>query len=135
MNLILLFFAGLVGSIVGVIIGYQLAGELLAPRLNELKAFGDEWKQAAKERQAVIDRMRNDGYAIQRAAVVKELPDLETEGLARAEADVIRGRADRAFVERAKRDIMEKNPNINSRDAEREAVRLRKETLMEDPPT
>jgi Skp family chaperone for outer membrane proteins len=108
--------------------------EQLIMRIAEMKTVADEWKTMAKDRQATIDKMRLDGYAIQKIAVVKEAPDLESEGLKRAEDQALQRRSDRQFVARATTDIMKKT-GVNRVEAEREAIRLRKEVDMEDPPT
>lgn len=118
----------------GVWLGYKLASVLIGHRAEAEQIHAATWKEYARERQGVMDKMRQEGFLLQKPAKVTEAPDIETEGLARAEQQARTARADRSFIDRAAADIMKNNPNISSHAARAEAVRLRRETQMEDPP-
>lgn len=137
-NVVDVVIAFVVGAMTGAAIIDQIrlaTIRQLAIRHAELKSYGDEWKAMAKERQVTIDKMRLDGYQVQKSAVVKEAPDIELEGLARAEAQATMRRTQKVFVDRMASDLMRKNPRLSEAEARREAIRMREELDMEDPPT
>lgn len=79
--------------------------------------------------------MRQQGFLPQVPAKIIEGPDPEKIGLERAEAHLIQRRDDASFIQKAKADIMKRNPRISDKDALAEAWRLRRSVTDEDPPT
>lgn len=133
--------ATVIGAVIGFIGGWLFRGaverplqEAYAARYEEMKALAGQWERLAVDKISVIEKMRMDGFSVQRPAKISEAVDPEAEGLRRAEGEVILKKRQRDFMARAKADIRAKRPDISDREATVEALRLLREVEMEDPP-
>lgn len=94
--------------------------------------------ELARKNDHLVDemlKMRRDGFAIAKPAVVHQPEDEEAVGLRRAEQQLITRRNDAVFVARATKDIVEKT-GVSESQARTEAIRLRRMvTDQEDSPT
>lgn len=82
-----------------------------------------------------LSTMRQQGFAIVKPATVREPKDEETEGLARAEQELVKRRDDMGFINRAAADMMRRIPGLSPARALEEAGKLRREINDQDSPT
>lgn len=132
----------LLAALTGLFVGVVCAGWSYEARLKDLRGDMSRRDDTIAHERATSERlmgqlltMRQQGFLPQVPAKIIEGPDPEKIGLERAEQQLIQRRDDASFIQKAKADIMKRNPRISDKDALAEAWRLRRSVTDEDPPT